>query len=240
VSLEVRKARPLSTTESADGRRGVRHLALIIDGNRRWARSHRLPAWAGHEAGAATLGARVRDALELGVGELTVYALSTENWTRSARELSELLDILTQRIAAEMPRLDRKGVRVRFFGSLTWLPGALREQILSAQELTDANRVMTLFVAVNYGARAEILDAARRFRGGGEGEFRRLLRASEMHDPELIVRTGGEQRLSNFLLWQSAYSELVFREELWPDFTREALEECLAEFDSPRRRFGRR
>ncbi len=131
-------------------------------------------------------------------------------------------------------------MRVHFIGNHRQLPGALTCQMRSAQELTASNREMTLFLAISYGARSEILDAARRYRGGGERRFRRLLCAPEMHDSELIVCTRGERRLSNFLLWQSAHSELVFREELWPDFTRRALEQTLAEFQTRRRRFGGR
>lgn len=218
----------------------ARHIAIIIDGNRRWANARGLPSSAGHEAGADTLSARVRDALELGVRQLVVYSLSTENLSRPAEELGPLIGLLTQRIALEGPRLLRQGVRVRFIGSRDELPAELTEQMLRAQELTASNRAMTLFLAVNYGARAEILRAARRYRGGGEKGFRRLLCAPEMRDPELVIRTGGEQRLSNFLLWQAAYSELVFRQELWPDFTRQALVQSLAEFDRRSRRFGAR
>jgi undecaprenyl diphosphate synthase len=131
-------------------------------------------------------------------------------------------------------------VRMRFIGRREGISGGLVEQMRGAEALTDENERITLFVAFNYGGRAEILDAARRFEGTTEEEFRDCLYAPEMHDPDLIIRTSGERRLSNYLLWQSAYSELVFRDELWPDFTREALEESLAEFSERRRRFGGR
>ena len=199
-----------------------------------------LPPSAGYEAGADTLRERIGDALDLGVTELTVYSLSTENLSRQAEDVTALTSVLARRVEVESRWLLREGVRVRFIGRHCQLPGDLTRQICRAQELTASNREMTLFLAINYGARAEILEAARRFGGGGEREFRRFLCAPEMHDPELVVRTGGERRLSNFLLWQSVYSELVFREELWPDFTRRALEEALAEFRTRRRRFGGR
>jgi undecaprenyl diphosphate synthase len=145
-----------------------------------------------------------------------------------------------RRIEGETPELHEEGVRMRFIGRREGLPAQLCEQMRWAQDLTDANARITLFVAFNYGGRAEILDAAARFHGGTEEDFRRCLYAPEMHDPDLIIRTSGERRLSNYLLWQSAYSELVFRDELWPDFTRAAFEQSLAEFSARRRRFGGR
>jgi undecaprenyl diphosphate synthase len=148
--------------------------------------------------------------------------------------------MFSRRITDEMPELNEEGVRVRFIGRQTGLSGELLERMRWAETLTDANRRITLFVAFNYGGRAEIVDAARRFSGSTEQEFRTCLYAPEMHDPDLIIRTSGERRLSNYLLWQSAYSELVFRDELWPDFTREALVQSLAEFSARRRRFGAR
>ena len=148
--------------------------------------------------------------------------------------------MFSQRIASETPELHEEGVRMRFIGRREGLAAQLVEQMDRAEALTAANERITLFVAFNYGGRAEILDAARRFSGSTEEEFRQCLYAPEMHDPDLIIRTSGERRLSNYLLWQSAYSELIFRDELWPDFTRAALEESLAEFSERRRRFGGR
>ncbi len=151
------------------------------------------------------------------------------------------MEMFSRRIAGETPELHEEGVRMRFIGRRERLSEELVEQMRWAEELTDANDRITLFVAFNYGGRAEIVDAARALQQGkAEEEFRRCLYAPEMHDPDLIIRTSGERRLSNYLLWQSAYSELVFREELWPDFTRAALEESLAEFAERRRRFGGR
>ena len=183
---------------------------------------------------------RLRDAAELGVKEFTVYSFSTENWSRPADEVNGLMEMFSRRIASETPELHEEGVRMRFIGRRERISPELVERMAWAESLTAANGRITLFVAFDYGGRAEILDAARRFKGGSEADFRNCLYAPEMHDPDVIIRTSGEQRLSNYLLWQSAYSELVFRPELWPDFTREALEESLAEFARRRRRFGRR
>jgi undecaprenyl diphosphate synthase len=148
--------------------------------------------------------------------------------------------MFSQRIAGESPELHEEGVRMRFIGRREGVSAQLVEQMDGAETLTAANDQITLFVAFNYGGRAEILDAAKRFSGSTEAEFRQCLYAPEMHDPDMIIRTSGERRLSNYLLWQSAYSELIFRDELWPDFTRTALEESLAEFSERRRRFGGR
>jgi undecaprenyl diphosphate synthase len=218
----------------------ARYVAIITDGNGRWARAHGLPVNEGHEAGADTVKARLRDAARMGIRELTVYSFSTENWSRPAGEVEGLLQMLSRRIERETPELHREGVRMRFIGRREDIPRQLAGQMAWAEALTDSNDTITLFVAFNYGGRAEILDAARRYTGETEEEFRACLYAPEMHDPDLIIRTSGERRLSNYLLWQSAYSELVFRDELWPDFTREALEQSLAEFSARRRRFGGR
>ncbi|MFI4993922.1 MAG: polyprenyl diphosphate synthase [Solirubrobacterales bacterium] len=218
----------------------ARYVAIITDGNGRWAREHGVPVNEGHNAGADTVKARLRDAAELGIEELTVYSFSTENWSRPAAEVQGLMEMFSRRIASETPELDQEGVRMRFIGRRDGVSEQLSEQMSWAEALTAANERITLFVAFNYGGRAEILDAALAFQGGDEGDFRQLLYAPEMHDPDLIIRTSGERRLSNYLLWQSAYSELIFREELWPDFTREALEQSLAEFSERRRRFGGR
>ena len=208
----------------------ARYVAIITDGNGRWARAHGVSVNDGHSAGADTVKARLRDAVDLGIEEFTVYSFSTENWSRPAGEVHGLMEMFSRRIAAETPELHDEGVRMRFIGRREGIPQGLGEQMGWAEEMTGQNSRITLYVAFNYGGRAEIMDAARRFAGGGEEEFRACLYAPEMHDPDLIIRTSGERRLSNYLLWQSAYSELVFRDELWPDFTREALEECLAEY----------
>jgi undecaprenyl diphosphate synthase len=223
-----------------DGGATARYVAIITDGNGRWARARDLPVVDGHRAGADVVKARLRDAAELGIRELTVYSFSTENWSRPAEEVTGLMRMFSERILRETPELKDEGVRMRFIGRRDRVAGALLEQMDWAEAETAANERITLYVAFNYGGRAEILDAAARFDGGSEEEFRSLLYAPEMHDPDVIIRTSGEQRMSNYLLWQSAYSELVFRDELWPDFTRAAFEAALAEFASRKRRFGGR
>ncbi len=224
-----------------DGRQTARYVAIITDGNGRLARQRGLPELAGHEAGADTVKARLRDAVDLGIDELTIYSFSTENWNRSPQEVSGLMAMFVRRIDQETPELHAEGVRMRFIGRRQDpVPAELIERMAWAESVTEANRRITLFVAFNYGGRAEIVDAARSFTGGAEDEFRRHLYAPEMHDPDLIIRTSGEQRLSNYLLWQGAYAELVFRDELWPDFSRQAFESSLEEFAARQRRFGGR
>jgi undecaprenyl diphosphate synthase len=218
----------------------ARSVAIIADGNGRWARARGLSVNQGHDAGADALKARLRDAIELGIEQLAVYSFSTENWSRPIEEVSGLISVLAHRIARETPELHRHGVRMRFIGRRQGVARELVEAMDNAEALTAGNRLITLFVALNYGGRAEIVDAARRLRGHTEEDFRRCLYAPDMHDPDLIIRTGGERRLSNFLLWQSAYSELVFSDDLWPDFSRGDFEYALAEFGARRRRFGGR
>jgi undecaprenyl diphosphate synthase len=219
----------------------ARYVAIITDGNGRWAKRRRLPVIAGHEAGADIVKARLRDAVELGIRELTVYSFSTENWSRDEDEVAGLMDMFGRRIELETPELHAEGVRMRFLGRRSApVAPALVARMEWAEQLTAANQRITLFVAFNYGGRAEILDAARNFTGTTEEEFRRHLYAPDMHDPDLVIRTSGERRVSNYLLWQTAYSEFVFRDELWPDFTREAFEASLDEFAARRRRFGGR
>jgi undecaprenyl diphosphate synthase len=223
-----------------DGAR-ARYVAIITDGNGRWAQQRGLPALAGHEAGADTVKARLRDAVDLGIAELTVYSFSTENWSRPKAEVDGLMAMMARRIAAETPELHDEGVRMRFIGRRSDpVPPNLIERMQWAEELTAENERITLFVAFNYGGRAEIVDAARTFTEGSEDDFRAHLYAPDMHDPDLIIRTSGEQRISNYLLWQGAYAELIFRDELWPDFTREALEQSLEDFTARSRRFGGR
>ncbi len=219
----------------------ARYVAIITDGNGRWAERRGLPVLAGHEAGADTVKARLRDAVQLGVKELTVYSFSTENWGRSEEEVCALMDMFGRRIEGETPELHAEGVRMRFIGRRS--PPVAPELIGRmqwAEGLTAANTRITLFVAFNYGGRAEILDAARTFNSGTEADFRGHLYAPDMHDPDLIIRTSGEHRISNYLLWQAAYAELMFRDELWPDFSRQALEQSLEDFAARNRRFGGR
>jgi undecaprenyl diphosphate synthase len=216
------------------------YVAIITDGNGRWAKQRDLPVVEGHRAGADIVKARLRDAVEFGIRELTVYSFSTENWSRPREEVEGLMRMFAERIEGETPELKEEGVRMRFIGRREGIDHDLLDRMAWAESETASNDRITLFVAFNYGGRAEILDAARDYEGGDEEEFRNRLYAPEMHDPDLLIRTSGEQRLSNYLLWQCAYSEFVFRDELWPDFTREAFEASLDEYEERRRRFGAR
>jgi undecaprenyl diphosphate synthase len=218
----------------------ARYVAIITDGNGRWAQRRGLQPIEGHEAGADVVKDRLRDAVEFGVEELTVFSFSTENWSRPRPEVEGLMEMFRRRIDLETPELHEEGVRMRFVGRREGVDASLVERMRWAENLTKDNDRISFFVAFNYGGRSEIVDAARRFEGGGEDEFRANLYAPEMHDPDLLIRTSGELRVSNYLLWQCAYSELVFRDELWPDFTREAFRESLTEFEDRQRRFGAR
>jgi undecaprenyl diphosphate synthase len=218
----------------------ARHVAIITDGNGRWAQQRGLPVIEGHRAGADVVKERLRDAVELGIEELTVFSFSTENWSRPEDEVEGLMRMFGERIHSETPELDEEGVRMRFIGRRQGVPPELAELMGWAEQVTAANERIVFYVAFNYGGRAEIVDAARSFQGGSEEEFRNHLYAPEMHDPDLLIRTSGERRISNYLLWQCAYSELVFRDELWPDFSRASLEQSLEEYESRRRRFGSR
>ncbi|MGB0119507.1 MAG: polyprenyl diphosphate synthase [Solirubrobacterales bacterium] len=217
-----------------------RYVAIITDGNGRWAEKRGLPVEAGHKAGADTVKNRLRDAVEFGVEELTVFSFSTENWSRSPEEVSALMEMFSHRIVNETPELNEEGVRMRFIGRRDGIAPRLLEQMDEAERLTADNDTITFFIAFNYGGRAEIVDAARKFDGTTEEEFQKALYAPDMHDPELLIRTSGEQRISNYLLWQCAYSEFIFRDELWPDYSRENFAETLEEFGNRSRRFGAR
>lgn len=218
----------------------ARHVAIIMDGNARWAREHGLAVLDGHREGAKALKQTVRNAVELGIEELTVYAFSTENWSRPADEVDGLMAMFAELIESETPELHEEGVQMRFIGRRAEVSEELRHQMAEAEQTTGANTRMKLFVAFNYGGRAEILDAARRFDSGDEKDFAALLYAPDMTDPDVLVRTSGEERTSNFLLWQCAYSELVFVDALWPDFDKAQLQSVLDEFAARQRRFGAR
>jgi undecaprenyl diphosphate synthase len=218
----------------------ARYVAIIMDGNARWATERGLPVLEGHRVGAQTLKQTVRNAVSLDVEELTVYAFSTENWTRPKWEVDGLMAMFAELIESETPELDEQGVRMRFIGRRDEVSEDLRRRMNWAEEETKGNSRMTLFVAFNYGGRAEIVDAARRFDRGDEEDFAKLLYAPEMNEPDILIRTSGERRLSNYLLWQCAYSELVFSDVLWPDFDRDELAAALEEFASRERRFGAR
>jgi undecaprenyl diphosphate synthase len=211
-----------------------------MDGNARWAQARGLPVLAGHREGAKVLKQTVKDAVKLGVDELTVYAFSTENWQRPKDEVEGLMAMFAELIDSETPELNEQGVRMRFIGRRDEVSERLQDRMNWAEGETAGNDRMILFVAFNYGGRAEILDAAARFEGGSEEDFRNLLYAPEMSDPDLLIRTSGEIRTSNFLLWQCAYSELVFTDTLWPDFSEADLRAAIEEYHARGRRFGAR
>jgi undecaprenyl diphosphate synthase len=211
-----------------------------MDGNARWAKAHGVPVLEGHRQGAKTLKQTVKDAVKLEIRELTVYAFSTENWQRPRDEVEGLMEMFAELIDSETPELNEQGVRMRFVGRRGEVSQRLQERMAWAEAETIGNTRMKLYVAFNYGGRAEILDAANRFKGGSEEDFRRFLYAPEMSDPDLLIRTSGEMRTSNFLLWQCAYSELIFTDTLWPDFSEDDLRAALDEFEARGRRFGAR
>lgn len=226
-----------------------RHLAIIMDGNGRWAKARGLPRTAGHYRGAEAVRTVVRACGELGVGYLTLYAFSSENWKRPADEVRDLMGLLRLYLRREVAALDRDGVRVRVIGDREGLSEDIRRLIADAEERTRDNGGLTLTLALNYGGRAEIVAAARRLarevkQGSLEADeidedrFAQELETAGMPDPDLIIRTSGERRLSNFLLWQLAYSELVFVPTYWPDFGREDLLQAIEDYQGRERRYG--
>ena len=225
----------------------ARSVAIIMDGNGRWAEARGLPVADGHRAGTRALRRTVEAAIDLGVRSLAVYAFSTENWSRPAEEVEDLMEIFGETIERELPDLAEQGVRSRFFGRRDRAPAPLRAQMESLESETAGNDRLDLWIAFDYGGRAELVDAARRLVEDGlapdeidEESLAARLHAPELPDPDLLIRTSGELRLSNFLLWQSAYAELVFVDTLWPDFGRDQLASALGEYASRRRRFGGR
>ena len=222
----------------------ARTVAIIMDGNGRWAERRGLPVAEGHRAGTKALRRTVEAAIDLGVETLIVYAFSTENWSRPDEEVESLMEIFGETIQRELPDLARQGVRARFLGRRDRAPDELRAQMEGLEEETAHNERLNLWIAFDYGGRAELLEAARRLVEAGEEPTEESLRAHlyapELPDPDLLIRTSGELRISNFLLWQLAYSELVFLDRQWPDFGRRELEDALAAYARRRRRFGGR
>jgi undecaprenyl diphosphate synthase len=225
----------------------ARTVAIIMDGNGRWAERRGLPVAEGHQAGTKALRRTVEAAIDLGVETLVVYAFSTENWSRPADEVELLMEIFGETIERELPDLVRQGVRVRFIGRTDRAPEELRERMTALEEETRHNERLSLWIAFDYGGRDELVRAARRLVESGidpreidENAFAAQLYAPELPDPDLLIRTSGELRISNFLLWQLAYAELIFVETLWPDFGRDELREALAAYARRRRRFGGR
>lgn len=226
-----------------------RYVAVIMDGNGRWAARRHLPAIAGHREGTKALKRVIRAARRFGINELTIYAFSTENWNRPEQEVTALMGLFLELIEKEVAELHEQEVQVRFIGRRDRLSPELIAKMDWAEELTRNNSAMKIFVAFNYGGRAEITDAIRaaigngalgRLQAGDEIDLGKYMYAPEMHDPELLIRTSGEQRTSNFLLWQCAYCELYFSEKLWPDFGEEEMAAAVEEFSRRQRRFGAR
>jgi undecaprenyl diphosphate synthase len=222
-------------------------VAIIMDGNGRWAAARSLPVAEGHREGARALRRTVEAAIDLGVESLAVYAFSTENWARPPDEVESILELMDETIDRELPDLARQGVRTRFVGRRDRVPERLREKMARLEERTAHNDRLLLWIAFDYGSRSELVEAARRLVADGiepedvtEEALAKRLDAPELPDPDLVIRTSGEQRLSNFLLWQSAYSELVFTETMWPDFGEQGLRAALDEYARRGRRFGAR
>lgn len=225
------------------------HVAVIMDGNGRWARQRNLPRTAGHRAGVKSVRAVVEESVRQGVRALTLFAFSSENWRRPKSEVGVLLELFMSALRAEVRRLDENGVRLRVVGDRSAFPEKLQRRIAEAEEVTAQNESMVLQIAANYGGRWDITQAARRLAAeAAEGRLapqaidERMLAArlsfSDLPDPDLFIRTGGEKRLSNFLLWQCAYTELFFSDLMWPDFGGEALAQALADYARRQRRFG--
>ena len=240
----LRSIRPLHEPELPAVAQSV---AIIMDGNGRWAESRRLPTAAGHRAGTRALRRTVEASIELGVRSLAVYAFSTENWSRSQDEVEALMEIFGETIERELPDLARQGVHVRFIGRRDRAPAELLARMEALEEETVSNTRLQLWIAFDYGGRAELIEAARRIveSGAAAEEVDEALVAANlsepaMPDPDLLIRTSGELRISNFLLWQLAYAELVFIDTLWPDFGERELRSALEEYASRRRRFGGR
>jgi undecaprenyl diphosphate synthase len=226
-----------------------RHVAIIMDGNGRWARQRNLPRTAWHRAGVKSVRAVVEESVRQGVGALTLFAFSSENWRRPRSEVNLLMELFMSALRAEVRRLDENGVRLRIIGDRTAFPEKLQRRIAEAEEITARNQSLVLQVAANYGGRWDIATAARRLAEDvaagrvepgavDEAAFAHYLAYDDLPDPDLFIRTGGEQRLSNFLLWQAAYSELYFSDLMWPDFGAEAYTRALADFARLQRRFG--
>jgi undecaprenyl diphosphate synthase len=235
---------PATQPEAADAARSV---AIIMDGSGRWAERRGVPIAEGHRAGARAVRRTVEAAIELGLESLAVYAFSTENWTRPPDEVEALMEIFAETIEREMPDLAAQGVRVRFIGRRDRAPDDLRAQMEDLEHTTRGNDRLQLWVAFDYGGRAELVEAARGLVEAGlepdavdEQQLAAHLYAPDMPDPDIVVRTSGERRISNFLLWQLAYAELVFVDTLWPDFGADELGEALAEYTRRRRRYGGR
>jgi len=219
------------------------HLAIVMDGNGRWASRRFLPRVAGHKVGVDALRACVRRCGEIGVKVLTVFAFSSENWRRPPEEVSGLMDLLAIALSREVPHLKGEGVRICFVGDISRLPAKLRAGLEKAEIATAGNDRLLLNVCFNYGGRWDIAQAAARLQAEGrpitEESLSRAMALAHVPDPDLVIRTGGERRISNFLLWQSAYSEFYFSDKLWPEFDSAELDAAIDDFSRRERRFGK-
>ena len=219
------------------------HVAIVMDGNGRWAKRRLMPRIAGHRQGVESLRRCIRACAKRGVGVLTVFAFSSENWGRPQDEVSGLMELMGKALVREVPELKEAGIRLHFVGNRQGLPERMRQSLTQAEAATADNRGMVLNVCFNYGGRWDIAQAAAQLAARGEpiteNALDRALALSHGPDPDLLIRTGGEQRISNFLLWQCAYSELYFSDRLWPDFDEAALDEAFAAFAERERRFGK-
>jgi undecaprenyl diphosphate synthase len=219
------------------------HIAIVMDGNGRWATKRFLPRVAGHKKGVDALRTCARHCGDIGVKVLTVFAFSSENWSRPAEEVSGLMELLAAALSREVPKLNAEGVRIHFIGDRSALSDKVRAGLASAEALTAANTRLVLNICFNYGGRWDIAQAAARLAARGEAiteqSLDRAMALSHVPDPDLVIRTGGELRISNFLLWQAAYSELYFTDKLWPEFDEAALDEAIADYGKRERRFGR-
>ena len=249
LSLQGRTVNGVDPRTKGRSPAAARHVAIIMDGNGRWAKKRALPRTLGHRAGVNALKRTVEGAAELGLEWLTVFGFSTENWSRPATEVAELMSLLKNYVRSDLTRLEAEGARLRVIGRRADLAPDVLEVIEHAEDRTRHNDRFQLQVAFNYGGRADIADAAQRYaralasgavkpEEAGEAAFSRYLSTADGPPPDLIVRTSGERRLSNFLLWEAAYAELVFQDVLWPDYGPEHLKAALDEFKSRERRYG--
>ncbi len=224
----------------------IKHIAIIMDGNRRWAKEHNLPSAAGHKKGVNSLRSIVRACDELRIKYLTVYAFSTENWKRSPEEVDFLMDLVAVTLKNDLDEMDKEGVKISFIGDLSRLSDKLQQVTHNAQEKTKNNHGVNLQIALNYGARDEITNAVRNIVNSGISAEKitpeiisEYLYTKNIPDPDILIRTGGEKRVSNYLLWQIAYSEVIITDEYWPEFDKNLLIKCIDEYNKRQRRYGK-
>lgn len=224
----------------------IKHIAIIMDGNRRWAKEHNLPSAAGHKKGVDALRSTVRACNDIGIKYLTVYAFSTENWNRKKEEVDFLMDLIAVTLKNELDEMHKEGVKISFIGDLTRLSSKLQEVTSDAQKKTKNNNGVNLQIALNYGARDEITNAVKQIVASGisadkvtQDTISAHLYTKNIPDPDILIRTGGEKRVSNYLLWQIAYSEVIVIDSYWPEFDKAKLIGCINEFNNRNRRYGK-